>query len=78
MGKIHSGNGWIVKVQGDEHPPVHAHVLHPDGKATVALDGTVCNAGVPRAVLVQARAWVLTHADLVEAEWRRMNNPRRR
>jgi hypothetical protein len=31
MGKIYSGNGWIVKVQGDEHPPVHAHVLHPNG-----------------------------------------------
>lgn len=78
MGKIHSGNGWIVKVQGDEHPPIHAHVLHPDGKATVDLDGTVQNAGVPKTVVAQARDWVLAHADQVEAEWRRMHNPRRR
>lgn len=78
MGKIHSGNGWILKVQGDEHPPVHAHLLHPDGKATVALDGSVRNAGVPRGIVAQASAWVLAYTDIVEAEWQHMNNPRRR
>ena len=47
MGKIYSGDGWLIKVQGDEHPPVHAHVLHPDGKASVSVDGIVKNSGVP-------------------------------
>lgn len=78
MGKIHSGDGWIIKVFGNEHPPVHVHVIHPNGLATIALDGAVLNAGVPKAVLAHARAWVLAHADLVEAEWQLMNNPRRR
>lgn len=78
MGKIHSGSGWIIKVQANEHPPIHAHVLHPDGKATVTPDGEVVNAGVPRAVVAAARAWVVAHAESVEAEWHRMNNPRRR
>lgn len=39
MGKVYAGDGWIIKVQGDEHPPVHIYLLHPDGKA--ALDGAV-------------------------------------
>lgn len=78
MGKIHGGNGWIIKVQADEHPPIHAHVLHPDGKATITLAGEVVNSGVPRAVLAAARAWIVAHAEIVEAEWQRMNNPRRR
>lgn len=78
LGKVHNGNGWIVKVQANERPPVHAHVLHPDGKATVTLDGVVVNTGVPRAALAAARAWVVAHAEIVEAEWLLMNNPRRR
>lgn len=78
MGKIHDGNGWIIKVHGDEHPPVHVHVLHPDGKASIALDGTVQNAGVPTAVIARARAWVSAHPEQIAAEWARMSNPRRR
>lgn len=76
MGKLHTGNGWLIKVQGDEHPPVHVHVIHPDGKATVALDGSFINAGVPDKVLTQARQWVADHAAQINAEWTRMNNPR--
>jgi hypothetical protein len=65
-------------VQVNEHPPIHAHVLHPDRKAAVMLDGEVVNTGVPQAVLATARAWIVAHAEIVEAEWLRMNNPRRR
>lgn len=78
MGRIHSGDGWIIKVHGDEHPPVHAHVLHAAGKASIALNGTTINAGVPPTVIVCARAWIVAHPEIVEAEWQRMNNPRRR
>ena len=58
MGKIYSGAGWIIVVRGNEHPPVHAHVLHPDGKAAVYLSGKVINAGVPAKVLYLAQAWI--------------------
>jgi hypothetical protein len=34
--------------QASEHPPVHAHVLHPDGKALVYLSGKTLNSGVPQ------------------------------
>ncbi len=75
MGKIHSARSWIIKVQGSEHPPVHAHVLHPDGRASVGIDGTVVNSGVPADVIAQAVAWVTANAAAVRAEWDRMNNP---
>lgn len=78
MGKIYSGDGWIIKVQGDEHPPVHVHLLHPDGKATIALDGSVQNAGVPDRVVAVATAWTTQNPAIVEAEWAKMNNPNKR
>lgn len=78
MGKIYTGDGWIIKVQGDEHPPVHAHVLHTDGKASVSVDGMVKNSGVPAKVLTSATAWIMRNTVIVQAEWDRMNNPRKR
>lgn len=78
MGKIFAGDGWIIKVQGDEHPPVHAHVLNADGKASIALDGSVKNSGVPAKVIAAATTWIIENADAVESEWKQMNNPRKR
>ena len=78
MGKLYSGEGWIIVVRGNEHPPVHAHVLHPDGKAAVYLSGKVANAGVPAKALRAAQTWVEANAKHVRREWATMNNPRRR
>jgi len=78
MGKIYSGDGWIIVVRGNEHPPIHVHVLHPDGKAAVYLSAKVVNAGVPAKVLRAAQAWIDANAKVVRREWLMMNNPRRR
>lgn len=78
LGKLYSGEGWIIVVRGNEHPPVHAHVLHPDGKAAVYLSGKVINAGVPAKVLRAAQAWIETNARQVRSEWSMMNTPRGR
>jgi hypothetical protein len=78
MGKIFTGNGWIIKVQGAEHSPVHVHVLHPQGKAVLFLDGTVINSGVPLRVVTEAKAWVAEHVALVINEWAIMGNPEKR
>ncbi len=75
MGKLYTASNWVIRVQGNEHPPVHVHVIHPDGKAVVHLDGTVLNRGVPAVVIAQAVAWVAANAETVRAEWARMNNP---
>lgn len=78
MGKIYTGDGWILKVQGDEHPPVHVHLLHPDGKVSIALDGSVLGSGVPDRIIAVASAWIAQNAATVEAEWAKMNNPMKR
>lgn len=78
IGQIYSGEGWIIVVRGNEHPPIHAHVLHPDGKAAVYLSGKVINAGVPAKVLHVAQAWIDANTKDVRSEWATMNNPRRR
>lgn len=78
MGKIFTGNGWIIKVQGAEHPPVHVHVLHPDGKAVLFLDGTVINSGVPAKIVAEATMWITENMALVMQEWSLLGNPEKR
>jgi hypothetical protein len=78
MGKIYTGDGWILKVQGDEHPPLHVHLLHPDGKASIALNGEVQNTGVPDNAIAIASAWIAQNTVMIEAEWAKMNNPKKR
>ena len=75
MGKIHSQSNWMITVQNNEHPPVHVHVVHPDGRAALYLDGTVTNNGLPAAVVREASAWAAAHETEIRAEWRRVNNP---
>jgi hypothetical protein len=75
MGKIYTGNGWLIKVHGNEHPPIHAHVLHPDGKALITLDGSVQNAGVPPRIIAEALRWLTENPETLRLEWQKMNNP---
>jgi hypothetical protein len=76
MGKIYTENGWLIRVQGNEHPPVHVHVLHSNGKALITLDGEVKNSGVPAKVIKQAVDWIKANPTVIELEWQKMNNPR--
>lgn len=78
LGKIYSGEGWIIVVRGNEHPPVHVHVLYPEGKAAVYLPGKVVNAGLPAKVLRAAQAWIDANTKDLRREWVTMNNPRTR
>lgn len=78
MGKIFTGSGWIIKVQAAEHAPTHVHLLHPNGKAVIFLDGNVINSGVPTKIVLEAVLWVTTNSALVIAEWQNMGNPEKR
>jgi len=73
MGTIHKTGKFTIRVNGFEHPPVHAHVLHTDGKAIVYLDGTVINSGVPAAVMAQAKRWLSANRAVVTVEWNKCN-----
>jgi len=50
-------------------------IPHPDGRASIGIDGTVQNQGVPGKVIAQAQAWVASHKADIRAEWTRLNNP---
>jgi len=78
MGMIFTGDGWIIKVQGAEHPPPHVHLLHPNGKAVIFLDGTLINNGVPAKAVAEAVVWVTENAALIVQEWQNMGNPEKR
>ena len=73
MGALYKQQGITIRVNGNEHPPIHAHVLHADGKALVYLNGKTLNRGVPDVVLKVAQAWIAAHKLEIEAEWQRWN-----
>jgi len=75
MSTLHRSGNWIIVMHGNEHPPVHVHVLHPDGMASIGIDGTVLNRGIPSKVIAQAQAWISSHQADIRAEWTRLNNP---
>ena len=54
-------------MQGAEHPPIHVHLLHPNGKAVIGIDGGVINSGVPATVLTEAMAWILDNIQIIVA-----------
>ena len=73
MGTIYKTGQFTIRVNGFEHPPVHAHVLHTDGKAIVYLNGVVINTGVPSAVMAVAKKWVAANHQAVVVEWNTCN-----
>jgi hypothetical protein len=73
MGTLHKDGKMTIRVNGNEHPPVHAHVTHPDGRAMVYLNGAVKNSGVPPSVLAAAKRWIEAHRQDVIDEWNRCN-----
>lgn len=73
MGTIYKTGKMLIRVNGSEHPPVHAHVTHPDGKAMIYLNGTVKNSGVPESVIAEAKRWIAINEQAVIDEWNRWN-----
>ncbi len=73
MGTIYKAGKFIVRVNGFEHPPVHAHVTHTDGRAMIYLNGAVKNTGIPELVLNEAMVWIAANTQAVILEWNRCN-----
>jgi len=73
MGTIYKTGKFTVRVNGFEHPPVHAHVTHTDGKAIVYLNGVVLNSGVPATVMADAMRWISANHQAVITEWNTCN-----
>ena len=73
MGTLYKTGKTTIRVNGYEHPPVHAHVTHPDGRAMIYLNGVVKNSRVPASVLTEAKRWIKAHHQEVIDEWNRCN-----
>ncbi|MEI7537323.1 MAG: DUF4160 domain-containing protein [Comamonadaceae bacterium] len=69
MGTIYKTGKFTIRVNGFEHPPVHAHVTHTDGRAMVYLNGMVKNTGVPESVMNEAKNWIAANSQSVIDEW---------
>ena len=69
MGTIYKTGKFTIRVNGFEHPPVHAHVTHTDGRAMVYLNGMVKNTGVPESVMNEAKNWIVANSQAVIGEW---------
>ena len=73
MGTIHKTGLMTIRVNGNEHPPVHAHVTHTDGRAMIYLSGRIVNSGVPDSVIAQAKDWIDANRSAVTDEWNKCN-----
>ena len=73
MGTIYKSGKFTIRVNGFEHPPVHAHVTHTDGRAMVYLNGSIKNTGIPDTVMAQAQSWIDANQQEVIDEWNTCN-----
>lgn len=63
MGILFRSGNWWVRVNGDEHPPVHCHVIHPDGDALIFLSGKALSRRVPQGVMQAAWSQAVQHEE---------------
>lgn len=73
MGTIYKTGKFTIRVNGFEHPPIHAHVMHTDGRAMVYLNGTIKNTGIPEPVMTEAKNWIAANTQAVILEWSTCN-----
>lgn len=65
----------LIRVFGEDHAPPHFHVVTPDHEAMVRIADLQVHAGsIDRKSLRIAIAWAAENIDLLEAEWRRLND----
>jgi hypothetical protein len=73
MGTIYKTGKFTIRVNGFEHPPVHTHVMHSDGRAMVYLNGKIKNTGIPEHVMTEAKNWIAANTQTVILEWNTCN-----
>lgn len=65
----------LIRVYGEDHVPPHFHVVTPDGEAMVRIADLQVHAGsIDRRSLRVAIGWAARNIELLETEWRRLND----
>lgn len=65
----------LIRIYAEDHVPPHFHVVTPDHEAMVRIVDLQVHAGsIDRKSLRTAIEWAAQNIDLLEAEWRRLND----
>lgn len=64
----------LIRIYADDHHPPHFHIDAPDARAIVRIaDLEVHQGRLDGRTLRLVREWAATNRELLEAEWRRLN-----
>ena len=70
MPTVHRLGRCRIEMYAEDHPPPPVHVIHPDGKALVAIaDATIIAGRLPRHMMRDARAWITANRDRLRQRW---------
>lgn len=65
----------LIRIFEEDHAPPHFHVVTPDYEAMVRIADLQVHAGsIDRKSLRTAIAWAAQNMELLETEWRRLND----
>ncbi len=65
----------LIRLYAEDHVPPHFHVVTPDGEVMVRIADLQVHAGsIDRKSLRVAIEWAMQNIDLLNAEWRRLND----
>ena len=58
-----------VRLHADDHVPPHIHARYQGHEASFTFDGNLLKGDLPRKQRKLVEAWVLLHAEELEADW---------
>lgn len=61
--------GIIITMNADDHVPPHIHARYQGHEASFTFDGNLLKGDFPRKQRKLVEAWVLLHAEELEADW---------
>ncbi|RHA64043.1 DUF4160 domain-containing protein [Bifidobacterium pseudocatenulatum] len=61
--------GIIITMNADDHVPPHIHARYQGHEASFTFDGNLLKGDLPRKQRKLVEAWVLLHAEELEADW---------
>lgn len=65
----------LIRIYAEDHVPPHFHVVTPDHEAMVRIADLQVHAGsIDRKSLRAAIEWAVQNIELLETEWRRLND----
>ena len=74
MVKLHFIGNIAFRVYGNDHRPAHFHVVAPDYKAMISIEGlAVIRGAIPARDRRAVMLWATEHQDEITAAWNLLN-----